>query len=1003
MNTYKYFFLFTLLHILSFPITAQKNAEPQLLNSTIDASACRNWVDSVYNTMSLEEQIGQLFMMVVKPDGATSSEQTITRYVENYHVGGLYFSAGSVIDHAEATNRAQAASKIPLLIGLDGEWGLAMRLSDTPQFPRNMMLGALQNDSLIYEYGKEIGRECRRMGIHINFAPVCDVNNNPENPVIGNRSFGEDPQTVTQKALAYMKGLQSQQIIAVAKHFPGHGDTKVDSHEGLPVITHSRERLDQCELYPFKQMIDAGIDGIMTGHLAVPALDPTPQQPASLSSAIINDLLKKELHFKGLTFTDALIMKGASANKQLCIRALKAGNDILLSPNRPDREIESIKNAIKSAQLSRELIEEKVIKILTYKYIAGLSQYHPIKIDSLIAHLNRPAANNLNALIHLQSITLLKNQQEYLPIRQLATRPIASLALGASYNTAFQEHLSLYCDMPLFTLPRNAGSDEIRETNNRLSDYPQLIVSIHSPKLKESEWLKTLCKTHEVTLVFFTPPYRLADFKESIKQAKAVLVGYEPTDLAEQAAAEGVFGGISIQGKLPVTLDGLFEKGAGITTQRNRISYLTPSPDVNYTRLDEKITQIVREGLDEKAYPGCQVMVIKGGNVIFNRSFGYTAYESNEPVRNNMLYDLASLTKTTATLPAVMKLYDEKRLRLEDKLSHFIPKSKGTDKASITLSDMLYHQSGLVSFVPFYRALIDDNSYDGPLFKSSYSDVYSLPFDGNTYANSLFRFKKEWVADSASADYPLEMAKGIYLHKNFKENIIQQIIDSPLRSKGKYVYSDLNFILLKEVVELLTRTPFDEYVRQTIFLPLGANLIGYQPLKRIDLNRIVPTANDQFLRKQLLRGYPHDEAAAVSGGVAGNAGLFSNANDIAKYLQMLLNKGNYGGENILSQETVNLFTKSKSKVSRRGLGFDKSNGNNPDRSPVCEAASVTSDVYGHTGFTGTCYWVDPHNQLIYIFLSNRIHPDRDNPLLSSLSIRWRIHEAIYESFDNHTN
>lgn len=990
--------LWILAFVNIFPIVSQEKASPQLLTRYYKDPDCRNWVDSVYNTLSLEERIGQLFMMVVSPDGSERSEQQIERYVTQYKVGGIYFSKGDAMDHATATNWAQALAKVPLLVGMDGEWGLAMRLSNTVRYPRNMMLGAIRQDSLIYAYGEEMGKSCRTLGVHINFAPVADVNNNPDNPVIGTRSFGEDPQEVARRATLYMKGLQSQQVIAVAKHFPGHGDTQIDSHKALPVINHDLERLEQIELFPFRQLVKEGIDGVMVGHLYVPSLDEATKLPSSLSPSVINGWLKDKLDFKGLVFTDALVMKGVAAANSVAVKAIVAGNDVLLSPNRLEQEINQVKQALASAQITRTMLEEKVMKILTYKYLVGLNHYKPVDLVDLYERLNPKSATDLNLSLHIGATTLLKNQDETLPLHDLQKYPVASLALGDTDDTPFQLHLDRYMAMPRFSLPVNASADRLREANESLKDYPQLVISIHSVKQKETAFLKALCKTHRVTLVFFTSPYHLREFKESIADARAVVVGYENTDCAQQVVAEGVFGGIAMQGALPVAIAPLFKKGEGLKTEKCRISYFNRDTTINTRQLAKEVEDIVQEGLDNKAFPGCQVMVLKNGSVIYEKAFGRMSYDSGEPVLNTTLYDLASLTKTTATLPAVMKLYDQKKLDLNARLDAYLPKAKGSDKASLKMTELLYHQSGLVAFIPFYRSLIDEESFSGSLFSSNESEWYSIPFDGNTFVNNQFKLKKGVVSDSMTSRHTLQMAEGVWLDQHFKEDVMQQILDSPLRKRGRYVYSDLNFILLKEVVDQITRQPFDKYIRESLFVPLGANLMGFHPLERADKQQIAPTVDDQFLRKQLLRGYPHDEAAAVLGGVAGNAGLFSNANDIAKYLQMLLNEGIYGKERILSAETVRLFVQSKSKVSRRGLGFDKSNGDNPNSSPVCEAASVTSDVYGHTGFTGTCYWVDPHEQLIFIFLSNRVHPDRGNSLLSTLRTRWRIHEAIYRSF-----
>lgn len=977
------------------PLPAQ-NLIPDLLAPYKNETDCRNWVDSVYNTMTQEERIGQLFMKVISPELTAANKTEIQNLITDTHIGGVLFQKGEAEAQAAITNFAQSCATVPLLVALDGEWGLAMRLANTIQFPRNMTLGAVNNDSLLYCYGKEVGRECREMGIHVNFAPVADVNSNPANPVIGYRSFGEIPENVATNCIAYFKGLQSQGVIAVGKHFPGHGDTSTDSHEELPVVEHPKRRLNAVELYPFRAIIESGIDGMMSGHLYVPALDTT-YQPASLSPKVVGDLLKESMQFGGLIFTDALVMKGVSSSKNLCVRALLAGNDVLLDPDNVGMQIQQVKDALDQGVLTRDMLEEKVMKILTYKYIVGLNDYKPVNLENLKERLNPTAALSLNCTLYQSSITVVKNESENLPLHQLVTSPIASLSIGADSKTPFQEQLQAYHNVPCQTISYSIPKKESDKWSNTLKDYPQLIISIHSSRAAEDQALLELCKTHQVTLVFFVSPYLMSNFSESIKFARSVVLAYENTTEMQQSAAEAVFGGINVQGKLPVTVTDLFSEGAGLILWKSRISYSRPMDiGVSYEVLDE-IEDVVNEGLAEKAFPGCQVMVVKNGYVIYDRAFGYFDYAKTHPVQNSDLYDLASLTKTTATLPAIMKLYDQKKIRLDDKVSSYLPFLLQTDKENLTIRDLLYHQSGLTPFLPFYEKLINKNSYQGPLLSRKRNKIYTLPFDGTSYANKNFKYDKKLVSPVRKGDYTIQMAEGMYLKDSFRDTVMQEIVRSPLGPLNEYQYSDLNFILLKELVDVVTKESFDTYLDSTLFRPLGADIMGFYPLNRMPKQSIAPTVDDQFLRKQLLVGYPHDEAAAVLGGVAGNAGLFSNANDIAKYLQMLLNQGTYGGERFLSTETVRLFTESKSDFSRRGLGFDKSVKGDNNLSPVCEAASKTEDIYGHTGFTGTCYWVDPHHQLIYIFLSNRVYPSRGNNKLSTLSIRSRIHEVIYKA------
>lgn len=932
------------------------------LYSTVDEKAMSQWVDSVFDAMSYDERIGQLFMVIAKPESDNRNMQRLMRYINEIKIGGVLFHKGDPITQAEVTNRLQKVSRLPLLVSLDGEWGLSMRLSGTTRFPKNMMLGAIENNQLIEEYGKEVGRQCREMGIHINFAPDMDVNSNVDNPVIGLRSFGEDPDAVAEKGIAYARGLERTGIISVAKHFPGHGDTSEDSHETLPVVRHSRSRLDSVELLPFKRYINSGFAGMMTGHLYVPTLD-REHTPTSLSRKVVTDLLRKELGFEGLCFTDALAMKGASAKKSdnPSVKALLAGNDILLAPAAPINDFTAIKEAIDEGILDLEEIEAKCLKILKYKYIVGLNQYRPIQVKGLSGRLNSPHASWMAAKLNEEAITLLKNEDEVIPVKRLDKTKIAALSIGDGVGNEFQAMLNQYDTVACFSIGRNSTAAQVQQVYNQLAKYDLIICGIHTIRIPESLALRQLAAKKEVILSFFTLPYACKEYKATIQKAKGVVLAYEGTPLAMEYAAQAIFGGIGIKGKLPVSIPGLYYSGTGIFTDKTRLGYHEPEEvGVNAARLDE-IDEIVRQGLEAKAYPGCQVLVAKDGVVVYNKSFGYFDFDGKQEVTESAVYDLASASKASGTLLAVMKAYDDKKFTLNSKISDFIPELKESNKKDLAIKELLYHQSGVVPTILFYKSA-----------------------EGHT-------------ATAPGPGYQTEVARHMYVSDLFKDTIVRDIKESRLGARGKYLYSCVNFILLKLMVENQMKRPMDQLLQDDFYSRLGAWHTAYNPLRRMDTLAIVPTEQDNFLRHQLVRGYVHDESAAYQGGVSGNAGLFSNANDLAKVLQLFLNQGVYGGERYLSMETSRLFTQSKSPTCRRGLGFDKPEMGNPKASPC--GALTPSSVYGHTGFTGTCFWVDPDNRLIYIFLSNRVNPSRGNAKLSTLNIRTRIQDAIYKAID----
>jgi beta-glucosidase-like glycosyl hydrolase/CubicO group peptidase (beta-lactamase class C family) len=991
----KQFYVICLLYLILPPPFVFAQKLPNLYQE-VDQQKMNHWVDSIFDSMTLNERIGQLMMLKVDP-GASYQESTLKK-IKEYKTGGILFTGGLLLDQAESTNACQKASRIPLWIAFDGEWGLSMRLRDTPRFPKNMMLGAIANNDLIRLYGEEMGRECRELGVQINFAPVLDVNDNPDNPVIGTRSFGEKPQAVSEKGIAYSKGLESQKIIAVGKHFPGHGNTSDDSHKTLPVINRSKSELNKIELFPFANFVQEGFTGIMTGHLSVPALDNSSGLAASLSPKIVTGLLKREWKFKGLSFTDALGMKGAvSKTDNICVLALLAGNDVLVGTERIATDFAAIKKAVESGAVKMSVIEETCKKILQYKYITGLNQYKPINLKGLQQRISTDYTDWLIQKLNNEAVTLLKNNNNSIPVKNLDKNKVAVLSIGVNEEPAFWQRMALYEKFDYFQLTANAVSNEIDSIFKQVQGYSRIICSIHTDRMNDFPALQSLAKEKEVHLCFFTSPYTLSQYTQSITYAQSIILAYENTPGAQNAAAEILMGGIAAQGKLPVTIPSLFECGAGLETDKVRLSYQKPQ-EVNIDgNVLKKIASIVNEGIKNQAFPGCQVLVAKDGVVVYNQSFGYFDYANTHPVQNSDVYDLASVTKTLATLPAVMKLEDTNKIALSDKISRFIPELKKTDKQDLTIREALFHETGLPAFLPLYQLLIDKNSFTGPISSRKRDFTYRTMYDTDVYMRNDFKFDSTMVSRTPRPGISKQVAENLYIKDDFQKNVLNEIIKAPLKQKKGYLYSDLNFVLLQKVVENSTSQPLDKYMETNFYSRLGAYSTGFLPLRKIDKRTIAPTENDEFLRNQILIGYVHDETAAFLGGVSGNAGLFSNANDIAKILQMLLNSGEYGGEHYLSKETVRTFTQTKSSISRRGLGFDRPDTSNPDNSPTC--ISAPASTYGHTGFTGTCFWVDPDNHLIYIFLSNRVYPSRTHKQLMEMNIRPSIQKVIYEALN----
>lgn len=975
-----------LLSLIVLPASAIK---PIILKNNSNAQ-CRQWVDSVYNSLTNRERVAQLFIPTINPRNGEGSKAIIAKYIKAEKMGGLLFYRGGVEEYVELTNYAQSIADVPVMMTLDGEWGLSMRMKDTPRFPYNMGLGAIANEQLLYEYGKEMARECREMGIHVNFAPVLDVNSNPDNPVIGYRSLGEDPQRVARLGIAYSRGLEDGGVLSVSKHFPGHGDTSVDSHKALPTVSHDQSTFDNIDLVPFKQYIDAGLSGVMVGHLSVPALDKS-GTPASLSKVITTDLLQEKMNFEGLIFTDALEMKGANSSINNCVAALLAGADVLLSPGNPSNDLDAVMKAIKSGKITMSMIEARCKKMLTYKYALKLTKEMPIEEKGIYERLNSNLADDVNRKLSANLITVVRNNTSLLPIRGLAERSIAVVNIGEQSENEFTRYVKKYAKVDVYSTSGLLSN----QTLSAIKNHDVVIVGVFNHKAIARQAFAQLKNIPNIVPVFFVNPYEMAQFKLSLDGLNTLVLGYDDTPYIREYAAQAIFGGINVVGKLPVNLEGIAKMGEGVKIKQSRLGYTTPTLAGLKSTMEWHIDSLVNVGLETKAFPGCQVLVAKDGNVIFDKSYGTLDFVNNIKVTDGTLYDLASVSKATGTLSGVMKAYDEGLFELDVPASNYIDGLKGGDKADITVRELLYHESGMPAAVNMFNMMMDTATYSGKLIKKKYSDTYSIKIENGAYGHKDARLRQDILSSKPSERFNIEASKGIYVGQETLDTIMSRIYNITLRDTKRYNYSCLNFCLLMNMEENVTGRPHDEWVEETIFAPLGAYTTCYRPLNSWSKNEIAPTEKDNYLRRQTVHGYVHDETANFSGGVQGNAGLFSNANDLAKLCQMWLNGGEYGGERILSEETVKLFTTDKSSTCRRGLGFDKPDKRNEKRSPTCREASAAT--YGHTGFTGTCFWVDPDSQLIYIFLCNRVNPTRNNSAFSQLSIRPRIFSEIYEA------
>jgi beta-glucosidase-like glycosyl hydrolase/CubicO group peptidase (beta-lactamase class C family) len=944
-------------------------------------------VDSVFKTLTADERIAQLIMVAAYSNRDQAHIAELSKLIQEQKIGGLVFFQGGPVRQAIMTNQFQAQSKVPLLIAIDGEWGLGMRLDSTIRFPYQMTLGAIQDDQLIYRMGTEVARQCKRLGIHVNFAPVVDVNNNPNNPVINYRSFGEDKDNVSRKGIAYMKGMQDAGIVTSAKHFPGHGDTDADSHFALPVITHPRQRLDSLEMYPFRKLIEAGLSGMMVAHLSVPSLDSTKNLPSTLSKPIVTDILRKQLGFQGLIFTDAMNMQGVTKSFPSGLadaKAIIAGNDVLEFTENVTLAIAEIKKAIKKGQISQQEIDQRCRKMLAAKAWVGLDHYQLIDLTNLSADLNTSQADLLNRQLLESSLTLLKNNRNLVPLQRLDTLKIATIAIGAGPGIPFQQMVGQYTKATPFYLSLQNATADLYKIRESLKAYNLLLVSVHVPSIRPPknyggitepmiQAVQELARSGKAIVTLFGNPYTISKFT-GITESGNLLLAYQDNTPMQELAAQLLFGGIKAKGKLPVTIENQFRLSSGLltTTDVPRFKYTLPEEvGIDSGILTRKIDSLVNVAITQKATPGCQIFVAKEGKVIFQKSYGFHTYENKIPVANTDLYDLASVTKVSASLPALMRLTDEGKFNVDKTLADYLPDYKKSNKKDIALRQILAHQGRLKAWIPFWKNTVKKN---GKL--------------------KWFTFKTD-----STKRFPIKVADNLYLHRKYPKKIYKAIRKSPLQPEVKYEYSDLSYYLYPQIVQKQTGKDFATYLKETFYQPLGASTLTFNAEKYYPKNQIVPTEYDSLFRKSLLHGTVHDEGAAMLGGLSGHAGLFGTANDLAKLMQMYLNGGTYGGVRYINEATLKEFERCQfcETGNRRAIGFDK-----PMIKPTpngSAAMSASPESFGHSGFTGTFTWVDPKNQLVYVFLSNRVYPTRNNGKLGQLNTRTNIQQAIYDAIE----
>lgn len=948
----------------------------------INPTAVR-WADSVFGTLTDNERIAQLMVIRTSSpgkDGKALFYDSLTDVlVSKYNVGGVCLFQGTPIEQANLLNRIQKMAKTPVMVTVDAEWGLGMRFAGIKSFPYQLTMGAANDAELVYRVGRAMAEQCRRMNIHVNYAPVVDINNNPKNPVIGYRSFGENRERVANYGIQIMRGMQDFGVMACAKHFPGHGDVDVDSHYDLPVINKSFAQLESLELFPFNALFKAGVGSVMVAHLSIPAIDTTANKPTSLSYNNITGLMRDKLGYAGLTFTDALEMKGVAKyypGGQAAVESLIAGNDMLCLPADVPATIEAVKKAIAESRLSWADINEKCLRVLIakYHYVAGRTGM--IDTTNLQSDLNLQVPV-LRKAVAEKALTVLQMADTWKPLEMNAEN-VLLVQVGGKEEGALAGLLRTRGAKVVVVGLNGAGSHEALKAAGSKSTR-QVIVSVQglgrNPATKFGlgdtaiQAIESLAKMENSSLVLMGNPYALG----ALEQAgfKTISVAYEDDPVFQGVVYDWLTGLFKAEGTLPVSI-GKFKAGQGIAGQSALMRAAPQAQGMNANVLS-RIEGVARQGIDSAAFPGCVVTVLHKGKLVYQQNFGYTTYEKTEPMGISTVFDLASVTKVSATNMAVMKLYEEGKLNLDAPVGEYLPWLNGSGKENITIKNMLLHQSGLVSFIPFYREVIDSTG---------------TPF-------------KKWFSWKAKRKYRIPVTEKLFMRARWVDTMYSRIKTSKQIEQGtKYVYSDNNFILLAQVVKAITGKTIDAYAAETFYKPLGLATTRFKAFEVFDHRQMAPTENEKQFRQGLLWGYVHDPGAAMFGNVAGHAGLFSNATDLATLYQMTLNGGRMGSVTLLQKQTIDLFTGYNSSISRRGYGFDKPEKGNDTMAieKRYPAAYPSPATYGHTGYTGTCVWVDPVNELVYIFLSNRVHPmGGDNTKLARMNIRGRIQDIIYES------
>lgn len=944
------------------------------------------WADSVLAQLNLRQKIGQLFVVPAYSDSTPHYEQQLKQQVAVYQPGGVLFLQGGPLQQAELTNTLQLLSQVPLLVAANAESGLGTHLDSAINFPKQQTLGAIRSNLLVYNMGAEVARQCKRLGIHINFAPIVDIDTDAATPLIDERSFGENRQNVASKGLAYMQGLQNNGVMATAKHFPGYGHAKAEAKVALPLVASTTNELYETNLFPFQRLIGNGLQGMMMGNLTVPAFEEG--TPATLSANAVS-FLRDTLNFKGLLITDALHTEGLTKKGkagEAALLAFKAGNTLLLHPKDLPLAINVFEKAIAGKKLSESQLDVQVKKILLAKARLELMHLTQVQLSNLYEELNTPSAVALKEELYENALTAVRADTTEVPIKQLGYR-FASVSIGEASNgtDTLRTYLSRYAPFTHYVLEdAKKPWSAYKELLDKLVTAERVVVGLYGLNHRKADnfgintqmlqFLRELDKKTNIILVAFGTPYSIGNFPF----AQNLFCAYEDDPLMQKVVAQGLFGAFAVDGRLPVTAADNLPEGTGIRLPYlHRLGYATPERVGMSSAELNRIDSLAAEIIGQQAAPGMQVLVAKDGRIVFNRNYGYYTYNEQDAVTDTTLYDIASVTKVMSALPAIMYLVQNKRLDITKSLSYYLPEADTSNKAQMPLVDIMSHMAGLRSFVPYWvNILRPDKTMDSAYIRNSYSPEFNIRVYDNLWARNNIRDSIwSWTLGSPLTKRPM------YLGKH------------------RYWYSDIGFYLMQRVAEKQLGVTLPDFNRSYFYKPLGLQYLTYLPLKKFPKDQIAPTEFDTDLRMDIVQGYVHDPGAALYGGTTAHAGLFSNAHSLAIMMQMYLNRGIYGGQRYLTEDVIKLFNTRpyEDYRNRRGLGWDKPliAENALTDGPTSPLAS--QQTFGHQGFTGTAVWADPKYNMVFIFLSNRVYPSSYNKKLLRENFRPKIMSVIYES------